>query len=64
MQPEGAGYRISFHRLGSGLSHTIACSDAPTTRVRVYASQDRTVPKRVPRRFLNPVRYPLDQTCS
>jgi hypothetical protein len=61
VQAEGDGYRLGFHRGESGPFHTIACSDADTTHVRVYANQD-VAPTEPPVQWItNPVRYPLDQ---
>jgi hypothetical protein len=61
MQAEDQGYRLSFHREGSRLFHTVACSDASTSRVQVYARQDEVGPESPPDSPPSPVRYPLDQ---
>ena len=67
MQPEDTGYRLCFRR-GERLTpgearsvHTVACSDDPTTHVKVYAEQDVEPLSARPGRLTNPVRYPLDQ---
>ena len=61
MQPEGDGYRLSFHGREAGSTHTVACSDGATTRVRVYIDQDVRSAAAASERRMNPVRYPLDQ---
>jgi hypothetical protein len=65
MQAEDDGYRIGFHREGSSACYTVVCSDADTTRVRVYVYQDKAAqpspvgPK--PGFGLSRFGYPVDQ---
>jgi hypothetical protein len=61
MQPEGSGYRLSFHIGDGGPVHTVACSDEQTTRVQVYMEQGMAPSDLPPGQYLNPLRYPLDQ---
>jgi hypothetical protein len=61
MQPEGGGYRLSFRIGDNGPTHTVACSDEHTTRVRVHMEQGMALSDLAPGQYLNPVRYPLDQ---
>ena len=61
MQAEDEGYRLSFRREGSHVFHTVACSDASTSQVRVYVHQDGWVSESSPTKVPGPVSYPLDQ---
>ena len=61
MRPEASGYRLSFHREGSGEFHTVACSNADTTEVQVYVDQDVRPSAADGTGQRNPVCYPLDQ---
>jgi hypothetical protein len=61
MQTEDGGYRLSFHRDDDGPTHTVACSNEPTTQVRVYLDESVVTPELPLGELLNPVRYPLDQ---
>jgi hypothetical protein len=61
MRPEADGYRLSFHREGTELCHTVACSDADTTHVTVYVDLDVPPSERTLKPPASPVCYPLDQ---
>ena len=61
MQEEESGYRLSYFRGDQRLVDTIVCSNADTSRVRIYVSQDHTSEQRLQEQAYDPVHYPLDQ---